>query len=358
MILGPSPELSFDCPVSGHAVAWAAKDVFNPAAVVRGDEVALLVRAEDQAGRYAGTSRIGLATSSDGESFDLEPEPVLFPGDDRWQAWEWPGGCEDPRVVESPDGGYLCLYTAFNGSRSALCAATSADLYRWEKHGPVFAGTPLATRWSKSGSVVTEVRDGRLVAARLSGRSWMYWGEGSVFAATSEDLIRWTPLDYDSDPDRYLSFRSATSSEGTGQWSVNRVAGARAVRPVLFPRPGRFDSLLSEPGPPAVLGPEGIILVYNGANHPHRGDPQRAPYSYRPAQVLLDPSDPASVISRATEPFLEIEPGADRVGQVGDVLFAEGLVLFRDRLFLYMGLADSRIGVATADAPAWALADR
>ena len=85
----------------------------------------LLVRGEDSAGRYAGVSRIGLAVSTDGESFDVEPEPVLSPGDDEWQTWEGAGGCEDPRVVEAPDGGYVCTYTGFDGKSGTLMVATS-----------------------------------------------------------------------------------------------------------------------------------------------------------------------------------------------------------------------------------------
>ena len=37
------------------------EDVFNPAAVVKNDTVFLLYRAEDKIGKFAGTSRIGLA---------------------------------------------------------------------------------------------------------------------------------------------------------------------------------------------------------------------------------------------------------------------------------------------------------
>src|SRR5204863_5059756 len=92
---------------------WAAKDLFNPGAVVFDGKVHLLVRGEDTVGRYAGTSRIGLAVSDDGIAFSVEPEPVLAPGDDRWLPWEMEGGCEDPRVVESPDGGFVCAYTGF-----------------------------------------------------------------------------------------------------------------------------------------------------------------------------------------------------------------------------------------------------
>ena len=147
--------MSFQCPVAGARIAWAAKDLFNPGAVVHDGKVCLLVRAEDGVGRYAGTSRIGLATSSDGYTFELEPEPVLAPGDDRWQAWEWPGGCEDPRVVESPDGGFVCTYTAFDGKVGCLFVATSPDLRTWMKHGPAFAASRYVRRPTKAGSILT-----------------------------------------------------------------------------------------------------------------------------------------------------------------------------------------------------------
>ena len=35
-------------------------------------------------------------------------------------------------------------------------------------------------------------------------------------------------------------------------------------------------------------------------------------------------------------------------GQVGNVVFAEGLVAFKGQWWLYTGLADSRLGVSTA----------
>ncbi len=339
-ILGPRPDLMFRCPVSGIDTAWAAKDVFNPAAVVHDGRVHLLVRAEDAVGRYHGVSRIGLAVSDDGVTFDLEPEPVLFPDDDPWQAWEWPGGCEDPRLVASPDGGYVCTYTAFDGKSPTLLVATSDDLRTWTKHGHAFAGTAHARRLSKSGAVVTEVIDGRLVAARIGGRFWMYWGEGVTYAATSDDLIRWTPLTFDPTADRYMTLER-------GGWDLHRVPGQQVLRPVLFPRPGRFDSLLVEPGPPALRTEAGIVLIHNGANHPTTGDTSTPPFAYQPGQALFDALDPASCVARCTEPC--IRAGVDdEAGQVGNVVFAQALVLHRDRWILYVGVADSRIGCATA----------
>jgi predicted GH43/DUF377 family glycosyl hydrolase len=336
-------DVMFRCPITGLDTRWAAKDVFNPGAVVHDGRVHLLVRGEDAVGRYSGTSRIGLATSDDGIDFQLEPEPVLFPDDGRWQAWEWPGGCEDARVVESPDGGFVCTYTGFDGKVGTLLVATSDDLRTWHKHGPAFADTPHARRSSKSGAIVTEVRDGRLVACQVDGRYWMYWGEGTCFAATSDDLIRWAPVEFDATGDHYLS-HTGTS------WDIHRVPGQRVLRPLLFPRRGRFDSLLVEPGPPALRTDDGIVLLYNGANHPKHGDPALPPFAYQPGQALFDAADPASCIARTTAPFLRPDTDDEQRGQVDNVCFAEGLVLLGDAWRLYFGMADSRIGCARAPA--------
>ena len=345
-VLEERPKLAFDCPVSLRSVDWAAKDAFNPGAVVHDGKVCLLVRAEDHVGRYAGTSRIGLATSTDGLHFELEPEPVLAPANDRWQAWEWPGGCEDPRVVQSPDGSFVCTYTAFDGKVGCLFVATSPDLRRWTKHGPAFAGTPYVRRPTKSGAIVTELKDDRLVAAQVDGKYWMYWGEGVIYAATSDDLIRWSPVQTDTAPDRYLTWEPGEAPQ-TGAWTIDRIAGPLGLRPIASPRRRRFDSLLTEPGPPALLTEAGIVLIYNGGNHWDGGDPHTPPMAYQPGQILLDSADPTAVIARSLSPFLRIDP-AEAQGQVGNVCFAQGLVAFEGQWRLYVGLADSRLGVSTA----------
>ena len=83
-VLGPRPraESNFSCPWHGSVVGWEEKDIFNPAAIVKGGRVHLLYRAEDNVGAFAGTSRIGLATSSTGLEFksqDRRGAPVLYP---------------------------------------------------------------------------------------------------------------------------------------------------------------------------------------------------------------------------------------------------------------------------------------
>src|ERR1700755_3105133 len=67
-VLIPGRNIFID-PVTRRQVSWESKDVFNPATVVRGDTLYLLYRAQDRVGMPAGTSRIGLAGTTDGYHF-------------------------------------------------------------------------------------------------------------------------------------------------------------------------------------------------------------------------------------------------------------------------------------------------
>src|SRR5579871_3946313 len=80
---------SFMDPIRKTKVAWEEKDVFNPAIVVRDGKVYMLYRAQDKIGKPGGTSRVGLAVSSDGLHFTRQPEPVFFPTEDAEKRYEW-----------------------------------------------------------------------------------------------------------------------------------------------------------------------------------------------------------------------------------------------------------------------------
>ena len=347
--LVPNEKSSFFCPVRQQRIAWEAKDVFNPAAVVRDGKVWLLYRAEDHIGKYAGTSRIGLAVSEDGLHFSTCPEPVLFPDDDGFQSFEWEGGCEDPRIVETEDGTYFLYYTAFNGKTALLCCAESTDLIRWKKHGPIFRDAlngKYAALWSKSGAVVCRQDGEHFYPVKLQGTYWMYWGESSIYTATSEDLIHWTPVEFTadgSDPSHtYSPGRTNYSSGAAGE----NESGNAVLLPVIIPRKGNYDEYLCEPGPQAILTDAGIVLLYNGKG----GNPDRLgghDTMYQGGQLLLDPQNPACVIARTQKPFISPSESFELEGQVMPTCFLEGLVYFHGQYFLYYGTADSKVAVAT-----------
>lgn len=320
-VLLPDSTTVFKCPVRNSIVNWEEKDVFNPAAVVRHDTVFLLYRAEDKIGKFAGTSRIGLAWSLDGLHFTKHPVPVLYPDNDSLKKYEWEGGSEDPRIVEDENGTYYLTYTAYDGDKARLLVATSTDLYHWTKHGLAFASAnngKYIDHWSKSGAIVSQFKNGTPVASKVNGKYWMYWGDTDIFLASSDDLIKWIPVE---------------TNEGK-------------LVTVFGPRKGKFDSDLVEPGPAAMLTDKGIVLVYNSRNVPFKGDTTLAEGTYTVSQILLDKNDPSKVVDRMNTYFMKPEKDYEITGQVNHVCFAEGLVNYKNKWFLYYGTADSKIAVA------------
>ena len=77
----------------------------------------MLYRAEDDSGAMeigGHTSRLGLAESKDGIHFTRRARAGLLSRPGRSEAREWPGGVEDPRMVEAEDGTYVLTYTQWN----------------------------------------------------------------------------------------------------------------------------------------------------------------------------------------------------------------------------------------------------
>ncbi|MGQ8336114.1 glycoside hydrolase family 130 protein [Sunxiuqinia sp. A32] len=325
------------CPIRDTLVNWEQKDVFNPASVVKGDTLFLLYRAEDVIGEYKGTSRIGLAYSLDGYSFEKLETPVLFPNNDECIKYEWEGGCEDPRIVEDSDGTYYMTYTAYDGDKARLFVATSIDLRKWQKYGSVFkkAGDEYVDMWSKSGSIVCRHVDGKMVATKVNGKYWMYWGESNIYVATSNNLIDWNPI-LETDP---------------GKMHLDTMrAYTKAFHIVFSTREDMFDSELVEPGPPALITDDGILFLYNSKNSKTNGDKNLAAGAYAAGQVLIDKNDPTKVVDRMDRWFITPDQPYEIGGQVNNVCFLEGLAYFNNKWLLYYGTADSKIAVAESTA--------
>lgn len=327
---------SFRDPIRGITVDWEAKDVFNPAIVLKDDTVFMLYRAQDSIGKPAGTSRIGLAYSTDGFHFTRFPAPVLYPDKDSCKPYEWEGGCEDPRVVRDETGTYYMTYTAYDGTTARLFIATSTDLRHWKKYGSVFADAyngKYVNTWTKSGSIVSTYQNGQPVATRIQGKYWMYWGDQFIWAATSEDLIHWTPVEMSTGEKPPVALR-------------NQALTMQDLKIVVPTREGYFDNDLVEPGPPAIVTQQGIVLIYNGRSTPESGDSTLAAGTYAGGEVLLDGSNPTHVIGRLEHYFIHPDKPYEISGQVNNVCFLEGLTHFRGSWLLYYGTADTKIAVA------------
>ena len=284
--------------LSPEGTSWQSAGTFNPAVVPHNGKSVMLYRAQDK----NGTSRLGYAASSDGLHFTRRPEPVLSPETD----YEKDGGVEDPRLVKFGDMYYL-TYTGYNKKDAQLCLATSRDLIHWERKGvilPAYKGN-WNVGWTKSGAIVPE---------KIQGKYWMY------FLGTSADKTDQMGLAYSTD---LIHWTEATQT------------------PVLPRRPGQFDSRVVEPGPPPIITKDGIVLIYNAADDK---------LVYRTAVAVFDPHDPSKLLSRSDRPIFAPEKEWEKVGQVPNVVFVEGMVHQGSRYLLYYGAADKYIGVAEARA--------
>jgi predicted GH43/DUF377 family glycosyl hydrolase len=282
--------------ISPQGAGWESAGTFNPAVIEYKGKLVMLYRAQDA----KGTSRLGYADSSDGIHFQRRSEPVLSPEAE----YEKDGGVEDPRLVKFGDTYYL-TYTGYNTKDAQLCLATSHDLIHWDRKGvilPAYKGN-WNTGWTKSGAIVPQ---------KIDGKYWMY------FLGTTPDKNDQMGLAYSTD---LLHWTEATKT------------------PVLPRRPGQFDSRVVEPGPAPILTPEGIVLIYNGADDK---------LVYRTAIAVFDRNDPRKVLYRSEQPIFTPELEWEKVGQVPNVVFVEGMVRRGNRYLFYYGAADKYVGVAEA----------
>jgi beta-1,2-mannosidase len=284
--------------LSPRGNGWEGAGTFNPAVVEYNGKFVMLYRAQDA----AGTSRLGYAESTDGIHFTRRPEPVLSPEAD----YEKDGGMEDPRLQKFADTYYL-TYTGYNKKDAQLCLATSRDLIHWDRKGvvlPAYKGN-WNKGWTKSGAIIPQ---------KIDGKYWMYWLGTSVDKTDqmglsySQDLLHWTEA---------------------------------SETPVLPRRPGKFDSRVVEPGPAPILTASGIVLIYNGADNQ---------LVYRTGVALFDRTDPRKLLSRTDQPIFGPEKEWEKVGQVPNVVFVEGMARQGKRWLFYYGGADKYVGVVEAPA--------
>jgi beta-1,2-mannosidase len=292
--------------ISPQGEGFESAGTFNPSTVKIDGKFVMLYRAQDR----KGTSSLGYASSEDGVRFVRRAEPVMFAE----TPYEQGGGVEDPRLVKIGKIFYL-TYTGYNNvtgtgpqhGDAQLCMATSTDLIHWKRVGvimPAYKGK-WNVGWTKSGAILTE---------KVNGKYWMYYLADAagqltqMSVAYSSDLEHWTEaLDH----------------------------------PVVSSRPHAFDSTVVEPGPAPFMTKKGIFLIYNGADDKN---------VYRTGWVVFDKNDPTKVVARSDEPLFGPTLEWEKVGQVPNVVFVEGLVRDGKRWLFYYGGADKYVGVASVPA--------
>ena len=223
---------------------WESGSVYNPAAVVKDGQVVLLYRAHaDDI-----ISHVGLATSDDGIHFERHPEPVLSPSEDYEQLrLRGPAGHRDRRHL-LPD-----LHRLGPHQRPAVPGHVDRPVHLGEARAAVPGLQHLRAARRRRPDPVEQGRR-RSCDRQINGRWLMYFGEGSIYHAWSDDLIHWEPAPQDE--------------------------------PLMLPTPpGTFGEFLVEVGPQPIVTNNGLILLLHNAAVKFDDGTVR----YTCGQLLFDP---------------------------------------------------------------------
>ena len=267
--------------------------VFNGTPVKIGDTYLLLLRVEGQ----QGYSFFCLARSDDGLHFTADDRPCMHPAEDGpFAMWE-ENGLEDPRITLIDDWFYI-MYTAVSGNGCRIALARTRDFVTFERIALV------------SGP---ENKDGVLFPEKING----YYarldrpignGVGSIWISYSPDLINW------------------------GQSEI-----------IISPRPRYWDASRVGASVPPIRTDSGWLEIYHGFKMTSAGP------IYRIGTVMLSLDNPSKVIGRCLNPVLSPRVEYERIGDVGNVVFASGAIVEDDgEVKLYYGAADTSICVASA----------
>jgi predicted GH43/DUF377 family glycosyl hydrolase len=94
-------------------------------------------------------------------------------------------------------------------------------------------------------------------------------------------------------------------------------------------------------GCPPIETEDGWLLIYHGVHDTVNG------YVYTACAALLDLDAPQLEIARLPYPLFFPEKEWELKGEVNNVCFPTGAVLFGDTLYIYYGAADERIATVS-----------
>ena len=274
-------------------IPFRCNTVFNGTPMKVDGKYYILLRVEGQ----RGYSFFALAKSDNGYHFTVEPEPVLLPAREGPYAPYEEMGIEDPRATFI-DGTCYIMYTAASGHGPRITLAKTTDFHHYERIALV------SEPGNKDGLLFPEKINGQYV--RLDRPIGL--GVGSIWVSFSNDML---------------------------SWGNSRV--------ILPPRSGYWDSFRVGASVPPIRTAEGWLEIYHGVKMTSAGP------IYRAGSALLDLEDPSKVIARCDVPLLSPREDYERIGDVGNVVFACGAIVEPDgEVKMYYGGADTAICVASA----------
>ncbi len=306
--------------------------VLNPGCVRVGDSVHMFYRAVSKNDFISSIGYCRLVGPT--ELVERYEKPVMVPKHPYEKR-----GMEDPRIVFL-DGTYYMFYTVYDGKNAMAAYATSRDLKKWEKKGPI---TPRITY---------EEAEGLLHSSRLKDRYYLF---GSSYEeALGDDVLLWEkdtfmfPKKFGKNfalvhrilPDIQVVYFKDFKELTPEYWKEYL---KHLNRYVMLESRYWYESRNIGGGCPPIETDQGWLLIYHAVEDSNRGR------VYRAGAALLDKDDPCKIINKMRSPLFSPRRSWELTGDVNNVVFPSGSAVFDDRLYIYYGAADKRIAVASVN---------
>ncbi|WP_298155989.1 pesticidal protein Cry7Aa [Flavobacterium sp.] len=307
--------------------------VLNPAAIREGDFVHLFYRAV----RTGNNSSIGYCRLKGPLQIDhRNTEPLLVPEFDYESH-----GMEDPRIVKIENLYYL-TYTGFDGVNALGCLAISTDLNHFEKKGIIVpqisfaAFDKLAEKESPINEKYFRYNQHNSDLEKNPGKS-LVWDKNVIFFPRKIGgkfyfLHRIRPeIQIVVGVENLEDLTAAFYEDYLSHFNDHVVLTSR------------FDHEISYIGGgcPPIETAQGWLHIYHGVKDGLEG------YVYSACAVLLDLENPQHEIARLPYPLFQPEMTWELKGEVNNVCFPTGAVVFDDTLYIYYGAADERTACAS-----------
>ncbi len=306
--------------------------VLNPAAIREGDYVHLFYRAVSK-GNY---SSIGYCKLKGPLIVEERLEiPILFPQSDYESH-----GVEDPRISKIDDLYYLS-YTAYDGVNALGALAVSKNLVDFDKLGLI---VPQITydgfrRLAESKGLLNEKYmryNAHENILEKEGKKVFIWDKNIVFFPRR--IHGKLTFLHRVKPDIQIVAVENIADLTTDFWQQYFLHIDNCI--VLSPKHKHEISYIGG-GCPPIETAEGWLLIYHGVHDTVKG------YVYSACAALLDLDNPQKELARLPYPLFKPEYDWELKGEVNNVCFPSGSVVFDDTLYIYYGAADEQVACAS-----------
>ncbi|MET4080656.1 putative GH43/DUF377 family glycosyl hydrolase [Pedobacter sp. UYP30] len=328
-----------------------AEGVLNPAAIRGQDGELYLFPRLVAKNNY---SRIGIAKvlfDKDGEPTGVERLGIaLAPEAPYEKRSNGGGGCEDARVsfVEIL-GRYVMTYTAFGPDGPRIAAAYSHDLLKWTRIGLVeylpFKNIDFNDVDDKDACTFP------ILIPSPHNHGSLAMLHRPLFPGTSPDEMVKHPKRKPSDETQSIWISYCNLKPG------ETVKTAEFTSHHLLAMPeADWEKVKIGAGAPPILTKHGWLLVYHGVREFGDSCQETPKFCYSAGAMVLSVKNPQKILYRSKEPILEPELEDEKIGTIGNVVFPTGTDRRDDlgqpeRIDVYYGMADNRIGVAKMIVP-------